>query len=115
MDKKKIIEHEVEEILRGFDHVEKIKSNPFLHTRVLAAIKDTANEQTESGIYPFFEKAIRPAFIIGIILVNLVTAGFALTHKNSQKLPHSQIISNFAEEYYFSQNDYDIIKINVSR
>lgn len=110
MDKKKLIDQEVEKILQCFDQPEKIESNPFFFTRVQAAISDLDKKQTELGIFSIFENVLRPAFIVGIIILNLITAGFTLNRKDNQSTSKSQVIYSFAEEYSFTQNDFDIFK-----
>lgn len=115
MDKKKLIEQEVEKILHCFDHAEKIKSNPFFFTRVQAAINDVDKKQNRLRISLLFENLLRPAFIVGIVILNLITAGFTLSRKDNQITSKSKVIYTFAEEYSFTQKDYDILKMKDVR
>jgi|GEM_PF-842320 len=115
MNKKKLIEAEVEKTLQCFDQPEKIESSPFFFTRVQAAINALEKKETESGISSIFENVLRPAFIGGIVLINLITAGFTLSRQDTRRTTKSQVIYSFAEEYAFTQNDYDILKMNEVR
>ena len=112
MDKKKTIGQEVEKILQCFDQPERIKSNPFFFTRVQAAILSLEREQAEPGIYSILERLLRPAIITAIVALNVITAGIFLGHKGQQEFSKTKVISTFAEEYFFTQHDYDIFKTN---
>jgi len=115
MEKKKKIEHEVDKIIQCFDQPEDIEINPFLVMRVNAAIRDLENKQHEPGIFSTFEHLLRPAFIVGIIVVNLVTAGFIIKNEINQSTSKSQVLYSFAEEYSFTQCDYDILNSKDTR
>jgi len=115
MNKKRLITQEVEKILNCFDQPETIKSNPFFFTRVQAAINDVDKKQNRLKISLLFENILSPAFIVGIVILNLITVGFVLSKKDNQITLKSKTIYSFAEEYSFTQNDYDILKMKDVR
>lgn len=115
MDKKKLIEQEVEKILQCFDQTEQIDNNPFIFTRVQTAINNLDKQQNRTRVSLFFENLLRPAFIVGIVILNLITAGFTLSRMDNQLTSKSKVIYTFAKEYSFTQNDYDILKIKNLR
>lgn len=106
-ERKERIEKEVEKTLQQLDQFEKLESDPFFYTRLQAKMKSTQNQHNQSAIFSFAGRYLRPAFLILLLVLNLISALVVLQNRNSGSDSQSTNISSFADEYSINDNSYD--------
>ena len=106
MSRKKKIEHEVEKTLQCFDSAEKLEENPFFYTRVKARIESRNNEAGKS-LWQFGWSILKPAFLVLIIVINIITVTMYFTSKQSQTGYQEQLMQTFAQEFSLDQSSYN--------
>lgn len=99
-DKNKIME-EVEKTLRSYDEDTVLGENPFLFTRINAAMENQAGAyKTAHSHKPAFSRLI----IIMIILVNLLTLAYNYDRSSKEK-QRSRLIMELKTDFQIDQSD----------
>jgi hypothetical protein len=89
------IHDEVEKTLRAFDNDPSLEPNPFLFTRIRAAMDDQTQVR-EGGIVHFVH--LRQVVMIVILLANLITL-FHYVDRNAKSASHETLVSALQNEY----------------
>jgi hypothetical protein len=106
-ERKKQIEKEVEKTLQQLDHFEKLESDPFFYTRLQAKMKNTQNQHIQSAILSFAGRHLRPAFLILVLVLNLISALVVFQNRNSGSDSQTINLSSFADDYSINDISYD--------
>lgn len=106
MSTKKKIEQEVEKTLRCFDQPQKLADNPFFYTRVKARI-EKRSRQTDSNLWQFGWKILKPAFLVLIVVLNIFTITNYFTADQSKTSERDQLLKTFAQEFALDQSNYN--------
>lgn len=112
MSRKKKIEQEVQKTLQCFDSAEKLEDNPFFYTRVKARI-ESSKKQTTKNLGQFGWSLLKPAFLVLIVVLNIVTVTFYVTSKQSQTSDQEQLLQAFAQEFTLDQSSYNPNLTNI--
>jgi hypothetical protein len=110
MNREKEIEQEVMKTLRCLDNIEEIEAGPFFYGCLQAKLENL-NKPCENRLRQIFSRRLlRPAYIILLILINLVSAFVILQHAGNSTDTRTdnrkQNILAVAEEYSLSKVDY---------
>ena len=114
MKKKARIEEEVEKTLQCFETTEKVEPNPFFYTRLQAKIR-SIEEKKESSKKSGLSLALRPALLLCLVVINLLSAVLVFRESDSQADIREYYLTTFAEEYALKQdeqNEYDLFLSN---
>lgn len=107
MNRKERIEQEVIKTLQCFDQMEKIKSSPLFYTRLQAKIRSLEDRHERFAFKIFSLNILRPAFLIFIVVLNLISAIYMLQGNSYQIDDRNEYISELADDYTFRQNDFN--------
>ncbi len=106
-ERKERIEKEVEKTLQQLDRFEKLESDPFFYTRLQARIKSTQDQPLSSGLSSFIGRYFRLAFLVLLLVLNLISALLVFQNRNSSSDTQTSNISSFADEYSINDKSYD--------
>lgn len=96
------IEKKVAETLESIDQIERAQANPFLYTRVKAALSDSS----ESGAWYGILK--RPAFALATVaLVLVINAAAIIKYSESSSTSLQEDEQQFAKEYSYAVSTAD--------
>lgn len=113
MKNKKQIEQEVIKTLQCFEHRESIECNPFFSTRVLARIRSLEEEKRARSLRKVFSLSyLRPALLILIVVLNIVSAIMIFRGSRDHMDVRGQYLTAFANEYGLNQQQYDLFLSN---
>ncbi len=101
-EKDKQILEQVQKTMRAYDDLPRLDPNPFLFTRIQAAIR---KEHTVPVPRLFGTLRFRSAVIAVLIIINIVTAILVLTSRTESSL-QEQVVAALSEEYGTTHNDY---------
>jgi len=106
MEKEKRIMEEVEKTLHSIDNITNLETNPFLFTRIKAKIVDNSVEQIKEGKTSL---VLKPAALILLLLINIVTAVFFLNSNSSGQAvnKNTTLVESLTEDYQYSQTEYE--------
>lgn len=100
MNKKLMVEQEVEKTFASFNRAERLKASPYLYTRIRAHL-DEADSSDQAGSRAWH--VLRPLFLAGIVAVNLMTVAIFL---GKSDVSRQERVQAFAEAYALdSEND----------
>jgi len=102
MTREEHILEETEKTLRAFDHLPKLEANPFLFTRLQAAL---AKEEAcrDDGVVQRLH--LRRVALGIVIILNLVTV-LHLLDGSSTPLTKEDLVSALRQEYHVSQSPF---------
>jgi len=101
MNRKQRIEQEIDRTLSQFDQAERLPSNPYFHTRVMARLHDAT---APSGV-------LKPIFLAVLLTLNILTAIYFIGGGTSQSTARSDLLSEFAQEIGLEESDTEFINI----
>jgi hypothetical protein len=107
MTRKEKIQEEVEKTLNVLNEIPNIEANPFLFTRLKAAIEDGTVLRSKWRQRNFVS---RPVILCIILLLNLITVIFLFQSKTVVKTENSCLINSLSKDYQISQTKLE--KIN---
>ena len=107
MGKKEKIEQEVQKTLDCFDQSEQLKTNPFFYTRIKAKIEDLESYGKKPNLADLVWGVLKPAFLFGIIVINIFTATSFLKNPGDTNTSREQIINTFAQEFSLDSEQYN--------
>lgn len=107
MTKKEKIEQEVRQTLESFDQAERLKSNPFLYTRLKARIEELDAQRRQSNGWEIACGVIKPALLLLIIALNIFTATIFLKNRNNKSSSREQLLNSFAHELTLDSSQYN--------
>ena len=110
MDKKSKINQEVDKTLQAFSEAERLPKDPFFYTRLQAGIEE---QEKKKRIIPesMLRGRLRPAFLVGIVALNVLTAVFVL-EKSGTQISRQDRIQAFAETYALGQSQTNVFLFN---
>jgi hypothetical protein len=106
-ERKEQIDKEVEKTFQQLDRFERLGNDPFFYTRLQAQLKSVRNQHVPSGLVLFVTRNLRPAFLVLLLLLNLVSALIVFQNRNSASNSQTANISSFADEYSINDKSYD--------
>jgi hypothetical protein len=106
MSRKKKIEKEVEKTLQCFEQAEKLADNPFFYTRVKARIEGR-KAPARKNVWQFGWSVLKPAFLILIVALNILTVTIYFTSNQSLTSDQDQLLQAFAQEFALDQSSYN--------
>ena len=106
-ERKRQIEKEVIKTLQQLDRFEKLESDPFFYTQLQAKLKGLQEHSILSVTESFVGRYLRPAFLVLLFVLNLVSAVVVIHNHNSQSDSQITNISSFADEYSLNDKSYD--------
>lgn len=98
MNKESRIELEITQTLACLDKIKNIEAGPFFYNRLKAKIETPA----ESPV----KQMLRPAFLILLVIINLVTAIVIFQNSGGGPDNRRDALTSAAEEYSFNWDDY---------
>lgn len=104
---KKNITEEVEKTLTLMDSKEIIEPNPFLYTKVKAAI-DESEQPMRSGLFPTGFKLIRVTLLILLFTFNLYSVVTFLQDNNDTTASREQYLDSIRTEYSITSGVYTV-------
>jgi hypothetical protein len=111
MDKKEIINQEVQKTLDCFNQLGRIPASPYFYTRLQAKMDSRQKEKVNRRTI-FSSRAWRPAFIGIIIVLNLTTAILVYLSNGQSKDFTDDTLTVLATEYNLNQDDSDLFTGN---
>jgi len=113
MDKQKQIQQEVDKTLETMNHMETLEAGPYFYTRLESKLKSSKREKRYfriPNIWTILNEGLKPAFIIILILINVISALFFLmkSPNRQSRIENSINFSFILEEYSLNPNTYDI-------
>ncbi len=108
MNKKEVINQEVQKTLDCFNHLGKLSPSPYFYTRLQANMKSRPEQEETRGSI-FSSRLWRPAFIGIIIVLNLTTAVLVYLSKSQSKEFANDTLTVLATEYNLNQDDRDLL------
>jgi hypothetical protein len=113
MTKQEQIAQEVMKTLQCFEHRESIECSPFFSTRVLARIRRLEEEKRVRSLRKVFSLSyLRPALLILIVVLNIVSAIMIFQGSRDHIDVRGQYLTAFANEYGLNQQQYDLFLSN---
>ena len=116
MDKQKRLHEEVDRTLEMMDRLEDIEAGPYFYTRLESKLHSRDREKRPwlpavSGILDILHvKGLRPALLMFLIMVNVISALFFLAQSKDTRSPceeYRSYIAVFVEDYSLDRNTYD--------
>jgi predicted anti-sigma-YlaC factor YlaD len=93
------------------DEERRIESNPFISTRVIAAIEGIENRRNNSVINTIFEKSLKPALIsvslVCALLLGIIAGSLNKPFDDSEQIPDE---ITYLNDSYIESLDYFIIE-----
>ncbi len=108
MGKKEQIENEVQKTLQSFDQKETIECSPFFYTRLQDKIRRLEEKKRFSARQIFSRRVLLPAFVVFIVLFNILSLALVSRKSASQSDIRKEYISELAEEYAMSLSEYNL-------
>lgn len=109
MKNREQIEQEVIKTLQCFEHKESIECHPFFSTRVLAKLRNLEEEKRAHSLRKVLSLSyLRPAVLILIIVLNIVSVLVIFQGSSDQMDVRGQYLTAFADEYGLNQQKYDL-------
>lgn len=109
MNKEDRIEQEIAKTLACLDNIENIEAGPYLYSRLRARLETPVEPREQWYRQLLSKQMLRPAFLIVLVVVNLITAVLVLQN-NRGRIDHRRVhLSAVAEEYSLhstKENDY---------
>jgi hypothetical protein len=106
-ERKEQIDKEVEKTLQQLDRFERLGNDPFFYTRLQAQLKSVRNQPVPFGLVSSIGRYLRPAFLVLLLFLNLVSALIVFQNRNSSANSQTANISSFADEYSINDKSYD--------
>lgn len=106
MEKKEQIENEVQKTLQSFDQKETIECSPFFYTRLQEKIRGLEEKKRFSAKQVFGMKVLLPAFVLLIVLFNILSLALVSRKSAYQSDIRKEYISELADEYAMSPSEY---------
>ena len=107
MKNKQQINEEVKKTLKLLDQAENIEADHFFYTRLQSKLRSKDQKETKKLMFGFNFALLRNAFIVSLVLLNLISGIYVLRNDNYQTESTNDYISTLAEEYSAEQNLYD--------
>ena len=104
-NRKEVIEQEVMKTLQCLDEIEIIKSSPLFYTRLQAKIRSLEDRNERFAFKIFSLNVLRPAFLIFIVVLNLISVIYTFQENEYQIDDRNEYISALADDYSFHQDD----------
>jgi len=106
------IDREVENTLNCLDMTEKIECSPFFYTRLIGNIESLEKKQKHRIFKSDLINLLRPALLILIIILNIVTGIYFFNYTTEQSQDRSDYIESLSEEFSIQQTNYTLSNIN---
>lgn len=109
MNKEDRIEQEIAKTLACLDNIENIEAGPYFYSRLRAKLETPVEPREHWYRRLFGMQLLRPAFLILLVVVNLITAVLVLQNKSGSVDYRGEHLSAVAEEYSLhstKDNDY---------
>ncbi len=107
MNRKEKIQQEIQKTLDCFDQVEPLKANPFFYTRLQSRINDLNRNKWQLKRWKFVWGVLKPALLIFVVAVNILTAIVVLKSQNNNQYSRTQLLNAFAQEMTLDSNQYN--------
>ena len=107
MEREKRILDEVEKTLNALDNVSKLDENPFLYTRLKLLIEKEHSESFNPKMKDFI---LKPAVLVIILIINIITALFFLQVTGS-KQSTATLSEQLKNDYQVNQIQYQDLKL----
>ena len=104
MMKQEKIEQEIVKTLECFETAERLKADPYFYRRLQARIKGNEKQKRFSLQGILSAKALRPALITAIVVLNIFTAMMVFKGTDGRIDSRDQYLTAFAEEYSLDLN-----------
>jgi hypothetical protein len=111
MNKKEIIDQEVQKTLQCFEPLEKVSADPYFYTRLQVRLRQQ-HQQKENKLELFGPRWWRPALVGMIIILNLTTAALVYLSNEKNKELNQDTWTTLAAEYGLNQDDNDLFSAN---
>ncbi len=112
MEKNFKIEEEIEKTLRSVDNTEKIECSPFFYTKLMGRIESKEKSQEQSEFKFNIRDYLRPALLILIITLNILTGIFIYENSAGQKSERIEYIESLSKEFSIQQSNYTLTNLN---
>jgi hypothetical protein len=111
MNKKEIIDQEVQKTLQFLEPMEKVSADPYFYTRLQARLR-LQHQQKENRFELFGSRWWRPALAGMIVILNLTTAALVYMSNEKSKELNQDTLTTLATEYGLNQDDSDLFSAN---
>jgi hypothetical protein len=111
MNKKEIIDQEVQKTLHCFAPLDKLSAHPYFYTRLQARL-DIQQKEKEHEHKFFSPRLWRPALIGIMVVLNLTTAVLVYVSSEQNMPLTTDTLSTLAAEYDLNQDYSDLFIVN---
>ena len=117
MNKEEKIQQEIQKTIDCFDQAEPIKADSFFYTRLKAKMnrQTKTSWQWQARQWKSVWGILKPALLVWIVAVNIVTAVVFFTGQNSSQNSRAQLLNEFARETMLDSNQFNpnLLTINL--
>ena len=109
MDKNKRVEEEIEKTLHLMDNIELLKPNPYLYTRVKAAIEKSGRVSNELNKEKALSVKLLPAFLLLLVILNFYSIiDFSSTNDTTIQTTNNreEYMQQLGQEFMLNQSSY---------
>lgn len=112
MEKNLKIEEEIDKTLRSVDSIEMIECTPLFYTKLMGRIESQEKSQEQSEFTFNIRDYLRPALLIIIVAVNLLTGIFIYKNSTEQISNRTEYIESLSKEFSIKQSNYTLTNLN---
>ena len=112
MKKNHKIEEEIDMTLSSVDSNEMIECSPYFYTKLMGRIESQGKSQEQSEVTFNIRDYLRPALLISIVAVNILTGIFIYKNSTEQISERTEYIESLAKEFSIQQSNYTLTNLN---
>ena len=112
MKKKHKIEEVIDMTLSSVDRNEKIECTPFFYTKLMGRIESQEKSRERSELKFNIRDYLRPALLVLIVAVNLLTGIFIYKNSTEQISERTEYIESLSKEFSIQQSNYTLTNLN---